>query len=857
VADTGVGTAAAATANAGAAAAASSAAHIGHRLYADAVRTASKAAQGAVRNAQSEAGDSPFAHAIKDGRRPPDSLVQDLDNWHQFHTTVSSDIDEALDKSNNVYRQRFREALRGAAGDDGLQNELSENHKLWGSHQDMHNTAGLAAYTASCKVQRVQAKIDDLAQAGEQEFNDAVRRRDPIAALDVWQSYSGQADDIVVKNAPVISGVLQQAGFNIPLDTPPGVSDGTRTDGKKKPDTDGKRTTGKGDDPHHSDGTTTPDGNRTDGQGSVDPTTQGQVPGPVTPGDDATRTWPAGAPGTDATRTLPAGLPRSLGTGSSGNGISSGTGGAGSITSGLGSALRPSSMGSAPGTGAATSPASAMPRVPSTPTPATASPLANAGSSFQSGMASGMGASGGMAPAVSSQQPLQPFVSQQPAVAAPGSGVGAAGVPAAGASFAGPGDAGVSGGHASSGGSGSGPVAGGGSAMMPPPAAMGAAQPLAPYSPPGAGAGGGGAATAPAAGASGQSTPSGGSGSSAGPGGAAPPVLAGNPGSSAAMSALAGSATEVNPDLITAQRVLAGLVRGSEDSAALVVWAVSVLRWSLGSQIVVANNMGGGWYLPSTVFLPATARLAVNDPSLPMGWAEDWMGCQKPSKILVDHFERLRKLVAGVTVSAIVTTELWPEPPSCGGDFLGLQHRDALSVLSDAPKLDAAHQHRLAVIDVGLAQRIQNLDRGGDVSVWAAASLTSAIYRAARNPDDTGSSLVTDDEDKVLEAVNSGTANDALWLAYDHAAEARDNGSAIWPDRHAPQDNDGSDRARAIILWYRHYYRMGRIIELVQCWKTRPPALAEVAYCGIVAGFGTVVMSAILEIEQRLGGKSS
>lgn len=390
---------------------------------------------------------------------------------------------------------------------------------------------------------------------------------------------------------------------------------------------------------------------------------------------------------------------------------------------------------------------------------------------------------------------------------------------------------------------------------MMPPAAMGAAQPLAPYSAPGAGAGGGGAATAPATGGPGQSPLATGSGSSPGPGGTSPPVLAGNPGSSAAMSALAGASTEVNPDLVTAQLVLAGLVRGSEDSAALVVWAVSVLRSPVGSQIVVANNMGGGWYLPPTVFLPATVRLAVSDPSLPMGWAEDWMGCQKPSKILVDHFERLRNVVVGVSVSALVTTELWAEPPKCGGDFLALQHKDALGALSEAPKLDAAHQHRLAVIDIGLAHRVQNLDRGADVSVWAAATLTNAIYRAAHSADDTGHRLVTDDEDKVLAAVNAGTTSDDIWTEYDRAAATRDHGSAIWPDRHAPQDNDGSDRARATILWYRHYYRMGRVIELVQSWKTRPPRLIEVAYCGIMAGFGPVVVNSIAEMELRLSGK--
>jgi hypothetical protein len=323
------------------------------------------------------------------------------------------------------------------------------------------------------------------------------------------------------------------------------------------------------------------------------------------------------------------------------------------------------------------------------------------------------------------------------------------------------------------------------------------------------------------------------------------------------MSAVAASSAEVNPDLVTAQRVLAGLVRGSEDSGALVVWAVSVLRSPVGSQIVVASNVGGGWYLPPTVFLPRTARLAVNDPSLPMGWAEDWMGCQKPSKILVDHFERQRRLVAGVAVSAIVTTELWAEPPTCGGDFLSVQHRDAVGLLSEAPKLDAAHQHRLASIDPSLAQRVHRLDRP-DIASWAAGALTVAVVSAAwAAPDETGMHVVDVADRNILQAVNEGSANAEVWAAFEASVTKRDEehkGALSMPEIHHPRDNDGSDDARRMILWYRHYFRMGRTIELVRCWKTRPPSVSEVAYCGITAGFGSAVLSTMAALEQQLGG---
>lgn len=834
----------------GAAVGIDSARHIGKQLYTDAVRMASKAVQDAAGNLESALGESAFAHAIKDGRRPPDSLVQHLDDWYEFHMAMKANLGAAIDKSWDVYRPRFAEALSGEAG-DALLASHDENVRLWSSHQDLHEAAGLAAYQASALVQNVQAQIDHLAEAGEDEFDDAVRRRDPIAALSVWRTYSDKADDVVLGNAPKITRVLQEAGFNIPLDTPPGEEDaGQNPPGKPKTEQAGSK--------HLEEG------------GQNDPTARDGMPGDPNSGGPLPEgaqnfpppKTPAVQPAGDAYQNYPlpmqrSSIPAPLGSGSGGAGFGSGSSGGGTI--GLGSGLR-SPLGSVAGT----SPASVMPQVPSGGSglsPTSASPLANAGSSFQSGLASGMGATGGMGSMITpTSQPVAPLVSQQPAVASPtaGGGMGPAGVPA-GSGWSGPVDsAGVSSGHGAAGGSG----AGCGGAMMAPSAGLAAAQPLAPYSPPGAGTAGGigsgalAAPTTPAGGGSAGQSGAGGAGP-AGGGPGAPSVMAGNPGSSAAMSALAGSSADVNPDLLMAQRVLAGLVRGSEESSVLVVWAVAVLRSPFGSHIVVANNVGGGWYLPSKVFLPTTVRLAVCDPSLPMGWADEWMGCQKPSKILVDYFDRLRKLVAGISISAMVTTELWADPPGCGGDFLGVQHKDVVGVLSEAPKLDAAHQHRLTVIDPGVAQRVNDLDRGGDVSAWAAATLTAAVFREATNPDSTGLPLVHKSDADMLQAVNDGTANAEMWEAYDRAADQRDNGAAVWPDTYAPRDNDGSETAQAAILWYTHYYRVARMVELIRYWKARPPRLAEVAYCGMVGGFGTVVVSTLATMEQYLAGKKS
>lgn len=822
--------------------------HVGKQLYAQAMKGASQlghSTAGAAGSLGSEVGESAFAHAIKDGRRPPDSLWQHLDDWYDFHTGMHQDLNEAIERSKNFYAPQFAQALQGQAG-DALQAKLRESHQLWGTHADSHQGAGLAAYQASGIVQNAQSEIDRIAEDGEREFHDAVQRRDPLGALQVWRTYSGQADDVVARTAPKVTSVIQAAGFDIPLDTPPKPGDGNRTDsGNKKPEVKPVKNE------HH------PDGAHTDGQpGDGSDGTHNDLVGndgnplPGQPLGYGTRTDMPLQPGQSPF------MPANLGSG--GGGLGSG-GGGGSQMPSLGSGL-PSQMsgmggmgGGSPmgGLGAPTSPASAMPQAPAA-SPGAASPLANASSSFQSGLASGMGASGGMGSAPPPVQPQQPMAATQPPVAAPSSaGMGPAGVPAS-SSWSGPADsAGATSGH---GASGTGGLSGGGGAMMPP-SGM-AAQPLAPYSPPGAGAAGGGSPSAPTTpaggGSAGQGAPSGGAGAAGGPAGP-PPMLTGNPGSSAAMSALAGSSTDGNPDLLTAQRVLGELVRGSEDSSALVLWAVAVLRSPVGSHIVVANNVGGGGYLPQQVYLPTTVRLAVSDPSLPIGWADVWMGCQKPSKILVDYFDRLRKVIAGVSVSALVTTELWAEPPQeFGGDFLGIEHRDALRLVSEAPKLDAAHLHRLAVVDPGLAQRVNSLDRGGDVSARCAAVLTGVLFQAATNPDGTGAALVEKADADILQAVSNGTVNPETWAAYDREVDQRHGSAVLWPQQHAPSDNDGSAVAQASILWYAHYYRIGRMIELIRCWKSRPPRLVEVAYCGVMAGFGPTVVDAIGAMEQQL-----
>jgi hypothetical protein len=321
------------------------------------------------------------------------------------------------------------------------------------------------------------------------------------------------------------------------------------------------------------------------------------------------------------------------------------------------------------------------------------------------------------------------------------------------------------------------------------------------------------------------------------------------------MAGLGASSSEVNPDLLLAQRVIGGLVRGCESWPSLIAWAVSVVKTPVGAQIIIASSAGGGGYVPPTVVLPITARLAVCDPTLPFGWAERWMGCQYPSKILADHFELFRKKVAGAQLSAMVTTELCARAPEGVQDFQALQHRDALALVSEPPRLDGGHQHRLVALDPGLALRISRFEKEPGLARAAAGHVTLAVGNAAAAaPDETGGCVITDADKAVLGALWHGTVCAETWTVYDRLVREFENGVLEWPEVHAPQDFDGSDLNTTMTVWYRHFFRMGRVVELLRCWKSSTPSVADVVYLGVQAGFGSTVAATVGALEQQMRG---
>ncbi|MCV7075685.1 hypothetical protein [Mycobacterium szulgai] len=225
----------------GASAAARAGTYIAHQLYTSGVSAMAEA--GAVaKEAGSELGSGEFGQALKRAWRPSEHLRESFESIQQFHQDVAQALGEAVDTSYDHYRPRFAAALTGEAG-DALLASHDATVQTWSNHQDKHTAAATAAAQALGHIKGLQGRIDNLAEAGEEEFNEAVRNRDPVAAMDVWTRYNGLAETSTSEATGKATSAIHAANFTIPLDVPrtPETKDGAK-DGKDGKEPEAKRT---------------------------------------------------------------------------------------------------------------------------------------------------------------------------------------------------------------------------------------------------------------------------------------------------------------------------------------------------------------------------------------------------------------------------------------------------------------------------------------------------------------------------------------------------------------------------------------------------------------------------------------
>ncbi|SKL10656.1 Uncharacterised protein [Mycobacteroides abscessus subsp. massiliense] len=522
--------------------------------------------------------------------------------------------------------------------------------------------------------------------------------------------------------------------------------------------------------------------------------------------------------------TSPTAIPQ---VGNAGSGVGSGMGGVGSV--------RPPQMptGLNPLSGSslkdvATAPASSMSEALSS-NPLTSNPnLSSAASSFQSGLASGMGASG----AVSATPPpaLEKFAGPHPSSAAVSPGGGQVPVvPAQGASAA-PAAPGA-------------PAAGGGMAPAAPPGGGGGG--LMPYVPPG---GGGPAPPAPGGATlptSAQPVQSPGASAQQSAGG--PPVVASSSGSGAAAGAVAASEPLPSAELVLARRILDGLVRGTEFrddllNSGFVQWAVSVLELPTGQLVAIASTVGDGGYVPPGVVIPASAQLAVYDRALPIGWAHRFVGVDAAAKLLAAHAEELAR-VGDVRPAAMVSSELAVQRPrEWVGEFEAVRVADIRLSRGEAPTAGGGYRHRLEAVAPDIWAKTQ---RVLGEAMWrrvaeavAQTVLDEAKAVEADRPPMTPPLVDPYDRREVVERLGAGQPVD--WDAHHKHVAKR---GVLHPD--TVLDPDHSKESELTRTLYAHFYRAGLIVEMLRCWRDQPVSLPDVAYCGWAAGFGHAVDGAL------------
>lgn len=784
------------------------------------------------------AGGSGFAAAIKTGRWP-ELEPATLNRIASLHEDWAKRLIHAADTSDGQYQQKFSELLKGQAGDK-LQKSLGKNIHGWLSDAAAHQNAATAVHHAADYLRGLQSDLTAIINAGEPEYDIAINQHDPAAAAAIVTNAQGEADAAVTHAVGRIHSALNGAFWTAPANTnnggaqpatltsyetqaPASNPSAGRQNGsgtgrsKSHPGTSGPNSGSAQANPNSATSTGSPGepevASGTFGQQDLG---QAQTPG-VTQSPAVVSAMPVASGGFTPASSAP------VGGGVSSPVTNSGVG-QGSVSA---SSTPPASSASA-STGPSSAAAAVTGEDVAGASPGTA--LAPSGSGSGSGVSSGTGAS--VAPPSATVPPQLSAAPVQSAAAALAPSAGIADPASTGAASNLPSalPMGAVSGSDHGGGAASAGAAGGGAMPTTPPG------PLAPYSPPGAGSlSSTNAPPIPAAPLA--SAPTG-----AAAGGVAPLIAGGG-----AVDRSSGTPTKrINPDVISAQRVLAGLVKACP--ARPIFWAVSVLRTPMGPQTLIAGSVGGGAYIPPEISVPSTVGLAVLDPALPSGWAAAWMGWQSPLDILVDHYERVSKDIAGVTVSAMTTSELSPKRPDCVGDFVAVRHAD-LVMSTMAPLVGG---HRLTANDPALAARLTALDRGGDVSNFVAAQITRAVWTSAAQPDDTGLPIAVKEDADILGLVAEGAARREHWDDYQRDVECRADGAVVMPETYAPRDADDSPGSVTARTWYRHYYARGRIAEMVTCWASQPVSLLEIAYCGVAAGFGAQVAAAVTELEMRL-----
>ncbi|MFV8176776.1 hypothetical protein [Mycolicibacterium peregrinum] len=280
------------------------------------------------------------------------------------------------------------------------------------------------------------------------------------------------------------------------------------------------------------------------------------------------------------------------------------------------------------------------------------------------------------------------------------------------------------------------------------------------------------------------------------------------------------------------------LMYGSRVFDGALEWCVGVFRTPSGSmETVVTSNEGAG-YIPGGVFLPRSARMLFADSLVDSEFRDQWFGRSNPVETMVAYAELRRgedgrlplyALAASVVSSEYMSVNLAPAEEA-GVEHVHLCYRDDSPLHpSDGDQvLDAAHVHRLDVIDPALMRWMEAPERELSELVARCARLTTAAFEATSARLGTSGLVLPDPVVGVYNWLeySGGDISEAQWA--DLLASLKflvAEASALRPTNDAEYSVEN----------YRRRHDIARLAELLYWWQPlgeeKSILFMELAYC--------------------------
>ncbi|WP_441964613.1 hypothetical protein [Mycolicibacterium houstonense] len=292
------------------------------------------------------------------------------------------------------------------------------------------------------------------------------------------------------------------------------------------------------------------------------------------------------------------------------------------------------------------------------------------------------------------------------------------------------------------------------------------------------------------------------------------------------------------PDLRLAEaiKIVYELMYGSRMFDGGIEWCVGVFETPSGSmETVVTSNEGAG-YIPGGVFLPRSARMLFADSLVDNEFRDKWLGRSNPVETMVAYAELRRGDDGRLPLYAVAASAVWADFASVGpAEEAGVEHvhlcdpKDSPLHPSDGDQvLDAAHVHRLDVIDPALMRWMEAPEREMSELVARCARLTTAAFEATSARLGTSGLALPDAVVGVYNWLeySGGDISEAQWADLEAAfKDAVVEASALRP----------SNDSEFSIENYRRLHDVARLVELLCWWRPRGEEktilFMELAYC--------------------------